>query len=78
MHIKDGDRLLNLVHNIEVPPATKAAVIGVDDFALRKGRTYGTIIVNQETRRPVEVLSDRSAETLVLGSAKDGSKRILK
>ncbi len=30
----------------------------------KKARTYGTIIVDQETGRPLEVLSDRTAETL--------------
>jgi transposase len=59
-----GDRLLSLLHDKEVPPTPKASVVGVDDFALKKGRTYGTIIVDQETRRPLEVLGDRTAETL--------------
>lgn len=59
-----GDRLLSLLHDKEVPPPPKASVVGVDDFALKKGQTYGTIIVDQETRRPLEVLGDRTAETL--------------
>jgi transposase len=59
-----GDRLLSLLHDKEVPPTPKASVVGVDDFALKKGRSYGTIIVDQETGRPLEVLSDRTAETL--------------
>jgi len=42
-------------------PFTK---IGLDDFAFRRGRTYGTIIVNLETHRLIDVLPDRTVETV--------------
>lgn len=59
-----ADTVLRLIRRLPLPEAEAPRVVAVDDWALRKGRTYGTIVVDEERRRVVDLLPDRTAETL--------------
>ena len=54
-------RLLRQAPEAEVPTPT---VLGVDDWAIHKGLTSGTILVDSERHRPVDLLPDRSSASL--------------
>ncbi len=56
--------LLRLIRNVPPPTIDSPRVIGLDDWAKRKGHSYGTIIVDLETHAPIDLLDDRLTETV--------------
>ena len=59
-----SDTLLRLIRAQEDQQTPTPRVLGVDDFAFAKRRTYGTILINLERRIPIDILPDREAATL--------------
>nr|WP_245692167.1 transposase [Streptomyces katrae] len=56
--------VLCLVEALPEPKVPTPRVVGVDEYATRKGRHYGTVLVDVETRRPFDLLPDREASSL--------------
>jgi transposase len=57
------DTLLRLLRNQPMPIAPTPRVLGVDDWAFRRGQRYGTILCDLERHCVVDLLPERSAES---------------
>lgn len=61
-----GDTLLRLIRAASLEPYPSPRVVGIDDWAWRRGQRYGTIICDLERGRVIDLLPERSAETVAI------------
>src|SRR5207302_42549 len=49
---------------VPLPEVGQVRVVGVDDWSWRRGKRFGSILVNLETHKIIDVLADREAESV--------------
>ncbi len=71
------DTLLRLLRSTPLNDHETPRILGVDDFAFRRGHRYGTIVIDLERHCVVDLLPDRKPETLATWLEEHGSPEII-
>jgi transposase len=58
------ETILRLVKQTQLPAVSSPRVVGIDDWSWKRRLRYGTLICDLESSRPIDVLPDRSVETV--------------
>jgi transposase len=57
------DTMLRQIRRTASPEVSTPKVLGVDEFSFKRGRIFGTILIDLENHKRVDVLRERSAES---------------
>src|SRR5258707_7764517 len=71
------DTILRLVKQAKLPTTSSPRVVGIDDWSWKRGLRYGTLICDLESNRPIDVLADRSVQTVSAWFAERPSVQIV-
>jgi len=58
------DTILRLVRRHQLPDPPTSRIVGIDDWAWKRRQRYGSLICDLERRQPIDLLADRSVETV--------------
>ena len=50
------------IRALPTPPQAASTVVGIDDWSLRRGQRYGTIVVDLERHRMMDLIAERTAD----------------
>jgi len=62
--VTSSTMLLRRLRRSTPPEPSRPHVVGIDDWAYKKGQRYGTIVVDLEQHRVVDLLPDRTSSTV--------------